>query len=146
VSEENELEIINGIDENKYDDGHNEAVYIVINEGEVIYVSLDEDEAKNYADNREIEARDKALEEMGTEKDTSENDIFDAALKGSYDSGVFEVYCVDLSKYRKDDAIYVDGNDINYNDVVDLLEKEECKHKDEYYQDDYYENDDEDEL
>jgi len=149
MSEENELEIVNGIDENEYDDGHNEAVYIVINEGEVIYVALDEDEAKNYADNRGIEARDRALEGMGAEEATSEKDIFDAALKAGYDSGVFEVYCIDLSRYREDDVIYVDGNEIDYNDVVDLLEKEECEHEDEYYEDDYYENDneyDEDEL
>ena len=135
MREENELEIRNGIGK------HNETVYIVVIKGKVIYASLDEDESRNYADNQEIEARDNALQKMRADEDSSEKDIFEANWKAGYNGCVFQVYRVELFKYEEDDVIYVDGHDIHYNTIVDLMEKEESKHQDEYYKDDYCDDD-----
>ena len=124
MCEENEF-----MDKNKYDDGHNEEVYIVVNEGEVVFVSFEKEEADNYAYNKGLEARDEVLEEMGCDEDLDEKDLFEAEFQAGYDGGVFEVHYVDMSQHKEDDVIFVGGDEIEYNDIVMLLEKDDDEYE-----------------
>lgn len=109
-------------DQNKY-------VYIVVNEGEVVFASKDEDEANNFSDTRDYQNRADALKEMGCDEDASESELAEAGFWAGYECGVNEVYCVNLAKYKEDDEICIGSDEISYNDIVSVLER--CAEEDE---------------
>lgn len=112
------------------DDKYSKEVYIVVNEGEVVYVSLDQEDAEGYAYNRTMRDRDSALKEMGRGDDPSETELAEAAFMAGYNGGIYEVHYIDLSSYNEDDDICVGSDEISYNDIISLLsaneDEEEC--------------------
>ena len=97
--------------------------YIVVNEGEVVYASDEEESAIAYADNANEEACLESLGEMGID-DPSEKDLAEAAFQAGYDGGCYEVERVDLTDKTEDDVISIsDGSEI---DVTEILEKLDC--------------------
>lgn len=57
-----------------------ENFYVVMNQGEPVFASEDEEEAEGYANEQRYKAREEALNEMGID-DPDEDDINDADLK-----------------------------------------------------------------
>lgn len=97
-------------------------VYIVMNEGEVVYSSEDNESAEAYADNKGYEARERVLEEWGND-DPSEKDIAEADFQAGYDGDYYEVIEVDISGLTNDDMVELpDGSEINVSDILDKME------------------------
>lgn len=95
-------------------------VYIVMNEGEVVYASENKELAEAYADNQGYEARGRVLDEWEND-DPSDEDIWEADFQAGYDGGCYEVQRVDISNLTDDDTVEIlDGTEI---DVSDILEK-----------------------
>lgn len=95
-------------------------VYIVLNEGEVVYASEDKESAQAYADSKSFEASGDVLDDWDIDDPTDE-DIMEASFQAGYDGGCYEVERVNISDLSDDDTIEIsDGSEI---DVSDILEK-----------------------
>ena len=85
----------------------NEHLYIVINQGEVVFVSKDENEAHNYADEHNFNAQENVLGEWGND-----------------DGEIYFVEEINSSDLEPDGSIECsDGSEIDVTDILDLLEK-----------------------
>lgn len=95
-------------------------VYIVMNEGEVVYASEDKKLAEAYAENQGYKARERVLDEWGND-DPTDDDIGEADFQAGFDGDYYEVERVDISNLTDDDIVEIsDGTEI---DVSDILEK-----------------------
>ena len=95
-------------------------VYLVMNEGEVVYASTDEEFANAYADDQAYDARERVLEEWDND-DPSDEDIDQADFQAGFDGDYYEVVEVNILNLTEDDIIELpDGTEI---DVSDILEK-----------------------
>lgn len=95
-------------------------VYIVMNEGEVVYASTDKESASAYSDSQSYAARERILSEWGNDDPTEEN-IAEADFQAGFDGYYYEVVEVDISGLTKDDTYELpDETEI---DVSDILEK-----------------------
>ena len=106
-------------------DKESEDIYVVVNEGVAVYASKDEGNAENYAYKKEILDRDDALEQMGIEDDPTKGELAEAGFLAGIESGIYEVYNVDLSKHKKGEEIELGNSEVNYNDIVSELLREE---------------------
>ncbi|MEY8425069.1 hypothetical protein AALB52_20480 [Lachnospiraceae bacterium 38-14] len=96
-------------------------VYIVINEGEVVYASEDKEDADAYADTKGYEARQRVLSEWGND-DPSDEDVAEADLQAGMDGDYYEVKRVNLSNKSEDDTIELsDGTEIDVSDIIEKL-------------------------
>lgn len=103
-------------------------VYIVINEGELVYASTDKDSADAYAESKGYEARTQALDDMGID-DPTEKDIADADQLAGY-GGYYDVQVISLYGKEDDDCISLeDGTELC---VWEIKEKLEENQGDEY--------------
>ena len=101
----------------------NEHLYIVINQGEVVFVSKDENEAHNYADEHNFNAQENVLGEWGNDDPTDE-DIAQAAFQAGSDGEIYFVEEINSSDLEPDGSIECsDGSEIDVTDILDLLEK-----------------------
>jgi hypothetical protein len=101
----------------------NEYLYIVINQGEVVFVSKDENEAHNYADEHNFNAQENVLGEWGNDDPTDE-DIAQAAFQAGFDGEIYFVEEINSSDLEPDGSIECsDGSEIDVTDILDLLEK-----------------------
>ena len=103
-------------------------VYVVINEGDVVYVSDDEENARAYAENQWDASVNETAKDMGLDLN-EESGVLKAAWQAGSDGGTFEVGKIDLDNYQEDDVITVslengDEADIDYNDICELLNKQ----------------------
>ncbi len=96
-------------------------VYVVINEGRAVYVSLDEGDAESYAYKEEILDRDEALEEMGIADDPTRGELADAGFFAGVKAGIYEIYDINLMNYKQDEEICLGSHEVNYNDIIELL-------------------------
>lgn len=98
-------------------------VYVVINYGEPIYASREQSDAENFADGKNFNAREDVLNEWDID-DPDFTDLDDAEIQAGIDGDFYEVFFFDISKYNKGDQIELDdGTEIDYDDVIDLLKK-----------------------
>ena len=101
----------------------NEHLYIVINQGEVVFVSKDENEANNYADEHNFNAQENVLGEWGND-DPTDKDIAQAAFQAGSDGEIYFVEEINSSDLEPDGSIECsDGSEIDVTDILDLLEK-----------------------
>lgn len=101
----------------------NEHLYIVINQGEVVFVSKDENEAHNYADEHNFNAQENVLGEWGNDDPTDE-DIAQAAFQAGFDGEIYFVEEINSSDLEPDGSIECsDVSEIDVTDILDLLEK-----------------------
>ncbi len=108
-------------------DKESEDIYVVVNEGVAIYASKDEGNAENYAYKKEVLDRDSALEQMGIADDPTKGELAQAGYLAGIESGIYEVYNVNLSKYKKDAEITLGSSEVGYNDILFQLSREEEK-------------------
>lgn len=95
-------------------------VYVVMNEGEVVYASTSKEFADGYADNQGYNARQEVLDKWGND-DPTEEDIAEADFQAGFDGDYYEVVKVNISSKTEDDIIELpDGREI---EVADILEK-----------------------
>lgn len=99
-------------------------LYAVINEGDVVYASENEESAKAQVDNQYIKARENILNEWGNDDPTCE-DIEEADFQADYNGEHYSVEMFDVSNLTEDDTVV--GNKGTEIDVLDLLRKvEKC--------------------
>lgn len=100
-------------------------VYVVIDQGEVVYASRDEDNAYNFADDLKEKRLRSEAEDMDIDFDDEEEGDFG---KISFGVEVPDVVEIDLDEYKNSDTIsvYVNGKgdvDIEYDDIIKALKK-----------------------
>lgn len=96
-------------------------LYVVINEGEPVFVSKDKKEADTYADEQGLQARIRILNEWNND-DPTEDDIAQADWQAGSDGEYYSVEKISLSDLKNNDIIELsDGTEIDSLDVLDLL-------------------------
>jgi|GEM_PF-5345584 len=96
-------------------------LYVVMNEGEVEYASMDKEMAEAYADDRMYKARERVLDEWGND-DPTEKDIAEADFQAGFDGDYYEVVKVDISNLTEDDMIELpDGSEIEVSEILEKL-------------------------
>lgn len=96
-------------------------IYVVMNEGEPVYASVNKDEAEAYTYTQNINGTNETLEEWGNDDPTDE-DMAEAAFQNGFDGGYREVVCIDIDKADEDGTITLsDGTEIVVADVLDFL-------------------------
>ena len=122
-------------------------VYFVVNEGEIVYSTYDEDSARNYAYNRTQLDMEDTAEDMGLDIDIiGDNKLAEVALMSGFDGGYYYVDSVDIpeeSDVDEDDILTFTfetdkGDRFDYNDLVEVFDTE----VDDYDECDTYEDDD----
>ena len=97
-------------------------VYIVINEGEVAYASVDREETEEFANDRNYMAREEVLAEWEND-DPSEENLAEADFQVGYNGDYYKVECIDISNCSEDDIIELeDGTEIEVSDILAKLE------------------------
>jgi hypothetical protein len=81
--------------------------YIVVNSGEVVFVSDSEEEAEAYAEAKTDEAIDNAAEEMGVDLDNIDQ-AWRAQFQAGYDGGTYDVGEIDTDDFNEDDEMDVE--------------------------------------
>lgn len=115
-------------------------IYVVINEGEPVFASKNEENAYAYADDQGFRARSETLKEWNND-DPTEEDIAEADWQAGIDGCYYYVKEVSLFNLQNNDTIELsDGTEINSLDVLELLEEE----KDSYVSESFYEDFDKD--
>lgn len=97
-------------------------IYVVTNEGDVVYASTDKESATAYADTEAIEARERVLKEWGND-DPSESEIAEADFQAGWDGDCYEVEKIDISNHTEDDTVELrDGTEIEMSEILEKLE------------------------
>lgn len=97
-------------------------IYVVVNEGDVVYASADKESANAYADTKEIEARERVLEEWGND-DPSESELVEADYQAGFDGDSYEVQKIDISNQTEDGTVELqDGTEIEMSEILEKLE------------------------
>lgn len=100
-------------------------VYVVINEGEVVFASYDKEQAENFAYNQSQNALQTVLSEEWKIDDPTEKDIDEASFQSGFDNGIWEVFPFDISTGQEDDEVDIGGEIIEYNDIITKLAESE---------------------
>lgn len=96
-------------------------IYVVMNDGEMVYASIDRDDADAYAYTQNVNGANETLEEWGNDDPTDE-DMAEAAFQNGFDGGYHEVVCIDIDKADDNGIItLLDGTEVNVADVLDFL-------------------------
>ena len=102
-----------------------EGAYVVLKEGEAIFASRMQEIAEAYAKNENERSINQIYEER--EEDPEDADIGRIAFMAGRDEQPAEAYKINLSEYVEGDTIeFVDGSEIQYDYICDLIE--ESKH------------------
>ena len=102
-------------------------VYVVINDGEVVYASKDEDNADNYVEEKREEIREELIEELDIDEDEDPSKVeYQLEYASGAEYGIFKVVEIDLNKYKENETfekfIQNLGNVcIEYNEIIDKL-------------------------
>lgn len=116
------------------------SIYVVINEGEPVFASKNEEDAHAYADDQGLQARSEILNDWNND-DPTEEDIAEADWQAGIDGYYYQVEKVSLFDLQNNDTIELsDGTEINSLDVLDLLGKQEDSDVSETFYEDSYEN------
>jgi len=118
-------------------------VYIVINEGEILYASKDEDNADNYAEEKQNEIEEEIAKDMNIDED---EDFSKVVYEAGAEYGTFKVVEIDLNRYNEDETIRIfienHGEEfIEYSEIIDKLRE---NGEDEYDDDDDDDEEDDD--
>lgn len=113
-------------------------IYVAISEDEPVFASESFEEVDYYAEERNSQEIDAILKEWGIE-DPEEKDIEEATIQAGFDGKIFDVVSVDLLSYSEEDEIELsNGIVIDYNDIIELLEKNNSS--------DFFEGDSEEDM
>lgn len=100
-------------------------IYVVVNEGDVVYASADKESANAYADTKGIEARESVLEEWGND-DPSESELAEADYQAGFDGDYYEVQKIDISNQTEDGTVELqDGTEIEMSEILEKLEMDD---------------------
>lgn len=103
----------------------NGIVYIVMNEGEVVYASNEREVAETYANNKMYEARGEILDEWEND-DATDEDIAEAEYQSAFYGECYEVEEVNISNLVEDDVVEtLNGTEIEVSDILEKLELSE---------------------
>lgn len=98
-------------------------VFIVVNEGEVVYASEDQEAANSFCANRMYAARESVLSDWEND-DPDEDDIMEADFQAGFDGGFHEVEEIDLTGLSENEMTHLaDGTEIDVDNILDLLKK-----------------------
>ena len=75
--------------------------YIVVRSGEIVFVSDNEEEAEEYANQKMDEAIDEAAEEMGIDADDIDQ-VWRAQYQAGYDGEIYETVEIDTDNFDED--------------------------------------------
>ena len=100
-------------------------VFVVLNEGSVVYATHDYDEADSYAEDRMDESIKYTADEY--DYDLEDPGEFDkAVVQNGMDGGIFEVVRIPKEKLTIDNIYQLpDGGEIDINEVLDLIDDED---------------------
>lgn len=97
-------------------------VYVVLNQGEVMFVSVEKEEAEGFASEQNFRARQAVLDEWGND-DPTEKDIAEADVQAGFDGDYYEVKKVNIGGKTEDDIVeLMDGTEIAVSDILANLE------------------------
>ena len=109
-------------------------LYVVTNEGEIVYASTDREKAEGYADTKGYEARQRVLDEWGND-DPDEKDLAEADFQAGFDGDYYDVEAVDITGLTEDSTVQLmDGTEVDVSEILKKLDKDE--------DDDEYEDED----
>ena len=112
-------------------------VYIVVNDGEVLFASKDEDNAEGYAEEKTTEIQEEIAEELDIDED---EDFSKVVYKAGAEYGTFDVVEIDLNKCKENEIITIFTKNLGdeYIEYSEIIAKLRENGEDEY-------DDDEDE-
>ena len=112
-------------------------VYIVVNDGEVLFASKDEDNAEGYAEEKTTEIQEEIAEELDIDED---EDFSKVVYKAGAEYGTFDVVEIDLNKCKENETITIFTKNLGdeYIEYSEIIAKLRENGEDEY-------DDDEDE-
>lgn len=97
-------------------------VYVVINEGEIVFASYDEEKANQFANEKKEDAINEVLNEWEID-DLTHEDMAEVNFQSGYDNGVWEISSIDISDIREDEEIEIDGDIFEFNDLLEKLKE-----------------------
>ena len=93
----------------------------MICEGNVEYVSIDEETACAYADSQMQSAKEEVLREWDND-DLSEKDGVEAGFQAGFDGGYYEVEKIDISNLSEEDTVKLaDGTNYEVSEIIKKL-------------------------
>ena len=102
-----------------------QTIYVVFNEGEVQYASVNEEDAEGFATTRGLEGRQHILEEWGND-DPSETEIAEADFQAGFDGYCYEVEAVNLSGLTEEDTVeLLDGTVVDVSDILAKMDDDD---------------------
>lgn len=98
-----------------------EKIYIVLNEGDIVYASYDREDAEGYALTKNICGAEETLSGWGND-DPTDDDWDEASFQNGFDGGYHEVVEVDSNSQNEDGEFELDdGTTISAMEVYSLL-------------------------
>ena len=96
-------------------------VYVVMNDAEVKYASINKEYAKEFAHDQSYNARQEILEEWGIDNPTYK-DIAEADFQAGFDGYYYEVVKVNISNKTEGDIVELpDGTEIYVSEILEKL-------------------------
>ncbi len=116
-------------------------VYIVINDGAVLYASKDEDNANGYAEEKTTEIQEDVAKELDIDED---EDFSKVVYTAGAEYGTFNVVEIDLNKYEEDKTIEIFIQNLGdvYIEYSEIIAKLHENGEDEYDDDEEDEEED----
>ena len=104
-------------------------VFFVVNEGEIVYATYDEQSARNYAYQRTQSDMEDTAEDMDLDIDTLDDDrLAEVAFMSGFDGGYYYVDSVDLPENENNILSFTfeteKGDNFEYNDLVEVFDAE----------------------
>lgn len=97
--------------------------YAVLQEGNVLFVTNDHDDACDFIDNHESLAIKETAEEYDWDIE-DEGEYERAAMQNALDSGDYEIECISVEELKNNDEIeLMDGSLITSNEILDCYKK-----------------------
>lgn len=106
-------------------------VYVVINDGKVLFASKDEDNANNYVEEKREEIRAELIEELDIDEDEDPSKVeYQLEYASGAEYGTFNVVEIDLNKYKENETIDIFIKNlgdvcIEYSEIIDKLHENE---------------------
>lgn len=98
-------------------------IYVVINQGEVMYATTSQQDAEGYADEQNYKAREAVLKDFGND-DPSYEDIAEADFTAGFYGDYHEVVTVNIANKTEDDMVILpDGDEIEVSELIKNLKR-----------------------
>lgn len=99
--------------------------YFVVQAGNILKVFNFKEDAEAFKENTLNWNFNEACKELGYEEDLSENESKDAAFQARYNYKKYEIYPLDLEKYKENDSIFLGQDEFSYEDIKEKFDNVE---------------------